>query len=65
MKAVFARRIMRGADFERHLVLAPRSIVCTLRRARIPEMEMVAVFVGEQVFRNDPVLEFAAAAPFA
>ena len=57
---------MRRAYFERHLVIgAEIDRLHVAPRAQIPEMEMVAVFVREQVFRNDAVLELRRQPPFA
>src|ERR1700733_5136348 len=65
-KTVFADRVMRRADFERHLVIgAEIDRLHVAPRAQLPEMEMVAVFVREQVFRNDAVLELRRQPPFA
>src|SRR5579863_548292 len=57
---------MRRADFERHLVIGAE--IDRLHIApgpQIPEVEVVAVLVREQVFRNDPVLELRRQPPLA
>src|ERR1700733_1665784 len=65
-KTVLAHRVMRRADFERHLVVgAEIDRLHIAPRTQIPEVEMVAVFVREQVLCDDPVLELWRQPPFA
>lgn len=63
---VFARRVVRGPHFERHLVLrAEIDRLHVATRAQVPEMQPVPVFVREQVLGHDPVLELRRQRPFA
>jgi hypothetical protein len=64
-KTIFADRIMRRADLERHLVIGPEIDRLHIATGAIPEVEMVAVFVREQVFRDGTVLELRRQPPFA
>ena len=65
-EAVFLDRIVRRADLQRHLVVGAQvDGLHVAARAQIPEMEPVAVFVGEQVLGHDAVLELRRQPPFA
>jgi hypothetical protein len=64
-KTILFDWIMGRADFQRHLmVFAQINRLNVFAAAQIPEVDLVAIFVAEQVFCNDPVLELRRQPPF-
>ena len=52
---VFARRVVRGPHFERHLMIrAEIDRLHVAPRAQVPEMQAMPVFVREQILGHDP-----------
>jgi hypothetical protein len=65
-KAVLANGIMRGTDFQRHLVVGAEIDRLDIAAIpQVPEMDPVAVFVREEIRRHDPVLELRRQSPLA
>ena len=65
-EAVFANRIVRGPHFQRHLMVgAEIDGLHVSPGPQIPEVDPMAIFVGEQILRHDPVLELRRQRPLA
>ena len=57
---------MRRAQLEHHLVVSPQvHPLDVLARGKIPEVQRMAVLVGQQQLRVDPVLDHGGGAPLA
>ena len=55
---ILANRVVRGAHFERHLVIGAKVDGLDIAPGpEVPEMDPVAILVREQIFGDDPVLE--------
>ena len=64
-EAVILGRVVRGADLQRHLVVfAQVDGLYVLALAQVPEMDRMAVLVGQKVLGHQPVLELRRQAPF-
>src|SRR5580693_3346652 len=64
-EAKCSRRIMRGSQFENHLLFfAQFDRLQVLPPPKIPDVELVTVTAGKQVFRIDPVLDLVRNTPF-
>jgi hypothetical protein len=65
-EAVFLGRVVGGPHLQRHLVIgAEIDGLDVAARPQIPEMHVMAVFVGQQILGDDAVLELRRQAPFA
>src|SRR4051812_11620946 len=65
-KAILADRIMRRPHLQGHLMIGPKVDGLNIAPGtEIPEMDLMAVLVREQVFRNDAVLKLRRKAPLA
>ena len=59
-------RIVRGTNLERHLMIgAEIDGLDVAPRSQIPEMDAMAIFVGQQVLWHDAVLELGRQSPLA
>jgi hypothetical protein len=57
-KPVLANGIVRGTHLKRHLVVGTKIDRLDIAPgAKIPKMNPMTILVGEQIFRDDPVLE--------
>ena len=65
-EAVLPRRVVRRPQLQRHLMVrAEVDALHMTARAQLPEVDLVAIAIGQQVLGHDAVLELRRQAPFA
>lgn len=64
-KTVFPRGIVGRPHLKRHLVIGVKiNRLHIAARPQIPKMDLMPIFVGQQIFRNDAVLKLRWQGPF-
>ena len=65
-EAVCLARVVRGAEFQRHLVLGAKlDCLLVLSGTQVPDVELVSVLTAQQQFRHDAVFDHLGGAPLA